>query len=69
MPQNVATYKKYAQKTHFMEFEDSCQEYSLALIEAVTKIKRYETDGQCLAYLTVCIKINFVHYLKIIIKR
>lgn len=56
--------KKYAQKTHFMEFEDSCQEYSLALIEAVTKIKRYETDGQCLAYLTVCIKNKFCSLFK-----
>ena len=50
---------KYAHKNPFMEFEDICQEYSLALIEAVTKINRYDTDGQCLAYLTVCIKNKF----------
>lgn len=51
--------KKHAGKTHFMEYDDACQEYSTALIEAINKIRIYDTDGQCLKYLTTCIKNKF----------
>lgn len=51
--------KKHAWKTHFMEYDDACQEYSTALIEAINKIRIYDTDDQCLKYLTTCIKNKF----------
>lgn len=51
--------KKYAGKTHFMEYDDACQEYSIALIEAINKIQTYDTDGQCLKYIATCIKNRF----------
>lgn len=49
----------YAGKTHFMEYDDACQEYSIALIEAINKIQTYDTDGQCLKYIVTCIKNRF----------
>lgn len=51
--------KKYAGKTYFMEYEDAYQEYSLTLFEAVDKIQKYDTDGQCLKYIVTCMKNKF----------
>lgn len=51
--------KKYTGRTHFMEYADACQEYSLTLIEAVQKIKSYDTDRLFLAYAVKCIKNKF----------
>lgn len=51
--------KKYAGRTHFMEYADACQEYLLTLIEAVQKIKSYDTDRLFLAYAVKCIKNKF----------
>ncbi len=51
--------KKYAGKTHFMEYEDAFQEYAITLIEATIKIKSYENEGQTLAYINTCVKNKF----------
>lgn len=51
--------KKFAGKTHFMEYDDSFQEYSIVLIEAVNKIQTYDSNGQCLKYFLTCIKNKF----------
>ncbi len=51
--------KNQARRTHFMEYDDACQEYSIALIEAINKIQTYDTDGQCLKYIATCIKNKF----------
>ena len=56
--------KKYAGKTHFMEYGDACQEYSIALIESINKIQIYDTDGQCLKYIAICIKNRFCYLFK-----
>lgn len=51
--------KKSAHKTHFMEYEDALQEYSISLIESIQKIQIYDNDGQCLTYIKTCIKNKF----------
>ncbi len=57
--------KKYAGRTHFLEYEDACQEYSLTLIEAINKIKNYDNDRLFLAYAVKCIKNRFYTLYKI----
>lgn len=51
--------KKYAGRSHFMEYDDAYQEYTLTLLEAVNKIQNYDTDGQCLKYIAISIKNKF----------
>lgn len=51
--------KKQARRTHFMEYDDAYQEYSISLINAVRKIRDYDTDMQCLSYIVSCINHKF----------
>ena len=48
--------KKFALKCFFMEYDDAFQEFSMVLIEAVSKIRTYENDGQCIVYINTCFK-------------
>ena len=48
---------KYARKLFKMEFEDMRQEMIIAVIESVMKIKKYDSEYECLRYIT-----NGVHY-------
>lgn len=42
---------KYARKIYFMEKEDSIQELSLSIIEAIDKINTYDNEAMCIKYL------------------
>ena len=56
--------RKYSKKLFFMEYEDAEQEMVLALIKAVKKISKCETDGQCINYLQNAIKYHFSNLCK-----
>lgn len=43
---------KYARKLYKMEFEDMKQEMIIAVIESVMKIKKYDSEYECLRYIT-----------------
>ena len=47
---------KYAEKTFPLEFEDAKQEYYIAIIHACNKIKKPETEPQCLLYFENTVK-------------
>lgn len=51
--------KKYARKSYFFEYDDAFQEYSIAVIEAVKKIRYYENEQQCLSYIQECVRNKF----------
>lgn len=56
--------KSYTKKLFFLEHEDAQQELSIAIIEAVKKIERCESDGQCLTYINNAVKFQFSHLCK-----
>lgn len=51
--------KKYTRLLYKDEKEDVRSEMTLALWEAVTRIKYYEKDGECLAFLCTALKNRF----------
>lgn len=48
--------KKYAGKTHFMEKEDSMQEFYITLLETVKYLDESKSEGECLAYMKSSVK-------------
>ncbi len=43
--------KRYATKVHFMDYEDTLQEFYIALVIAGTHLKETFTEAQCVKYL------------------
>lgn len=56
--------KSYTRKMFFLESLDAEQELAMTIIEAVKKIKRCETDGECLTYIQNAVKYKFVSMAK-----
>lgn len=56
--------RKYAGKVYDAEFEDMVQELTIALIEAVQKIKVTDNRNQCLAYLVTGVKHRYYESLR-----
>lgn len=56
--------KHYAQKSFFLEFDDALQEYSIAVFEAILKIRSHTNDGQCLKYISTCVRNKYVSLCK-----
>lgn len=50
---------KYSKNAYFMEYDDAQQEYKLAIIEAVIKMKKYDRCGACVVYITNAVKNRF----------
>lgn len=50
---------KYSKCSYFMDYDDSQQEYKLAIIEAVIKIKKYDHCGACVIYIANAVKNRF----------
>lgn len=51
--------KKYAGKTHFMEKEDSMQEFYITLLETIKYLDESKSEGECLAYMKRSVKHKF----------
>lgn len=43
--------KKYAGRVHFMEKEDSMQEFYITLLETIKYLDENKSEGECLAYM------------------
>ncbi|MGC4019846.1 MAG: hypothetical protein QM793_11885 [Muricomes sp.] len=48
--------EKYSRKAFFSEYDDMRQELSIAIIEAVRKIRKYDNEGECIQYLANAIR-------------
>ena len=54
--------KRYAAKVHFMDYEDTLQEFYIALVIAGTHLKETFTEAQCVKYLAKAVD-NHYKYL------
>lgn len=61
--------KSYAQKSFFLERQDAEQELCMAIIEAIQKMPKCETDGQCISYINNAVKFKFASLCKKNIKK
>lgn len=43
--------KHYAKKIHFIEMEDSIQEFYMALLETIPYLDERKSEGECLSYI------------------
>lgn len=55
---------KYSKKLYLLEVDDSKQELRLSIIEAVHKISRCETDGECLKFLKNAVLYKYTYLCK-----
>lgn len=51
---------KYAKKLRCSGYEDMRQELLIAVIEAVERMERYESEGQCITYLVKAIELRYL---------
>lgn len=51
--------KKYAGRVHFMEKEDSMQEFYITILETIKYLDDNKSEGECLAYMKRSVKHKF----------
>ena len=60
--------KKYSRKLFFLEREDAEQEIIIAIIEAVKRMKVYDSEGECISYINNAVLYKYYSLCKSSIK-